>query len=127
MIELARQRNEGIRFEQASIFDIKGSFDVVLAYNVLHVVEDAESVAARIEEILKDGGRFVSVTPCMQEQGALRAVAFLMGALRILQVRSFSIEELRAIIGARFGIVEIQNLSPHHVLIVARKGGERTL
>jgi 2-polyprenyl-3-methyl-5-hydroxy-6-metoxy-1,4-benzoquinol methylase len=57
-----------VDFEQADIFDEEfehGSFDVVLAFNMLHTVPDPESVVQRAVELLKSGGLFISVTPCL--------------------------------------------------------------
>ena len=57
-----------VDFEQADIFDEEfenGSFDVVLAFNMLHTVPEPESVVQRTVEVLKPGGLFISVTPCL--------------------------------------------------------------
>lgn len=73
-----------IDFEQADIFDEKfanGSFDVVLAFNMLHTVPDPQSVVQRTIELLKPGGTFISVTPCLGGR-----MTFLLN-LQILLVR----------------------------------------
>ena len=57
-----------VDFERADIFDEQfetGSFDVVLAFNMLHTVPDPESVVQRTVELMKPGGLFISVTPCL--------------------------------------------------------------
>jgi len=57
-----------VDFEQADIFDEEfenGSFDVVLAFNMLHTVPDPASVVQRTVELLKPSGLFISVTPCL--------------------------------------------------------------
>lgn len=57
-----------VDFEQADIFDEEfenGSFDVVLAFNMLHTVPDPKSVVQRTVELLKPGGLFISITPCL--------------------------------------------------------------
>ena len=73
MIEIAKGKAAtggvvNVDFEQADIFDEEfenGSFDVVLAFNMLHTVADPESVVQRTVELLKPGGLFISVTPCL--------------------------------------------------------------
>ena len=73
MIEIAKGkaatgRVVNVDFEHADIFDEEfenGSFDVVLAFNMLHTVPDPESVVQRTVELLKPGGLFISVTPCL--------------------------------------------------------------
>lgn len=73
MIELAKAKGvangiENVRFEQITILDQSlktGSFDVVMAFNMLHTVSNPQNVVKRICELLKPGGLFVSVTPCM--------------------------------------------------------------
>lgn len=73
MIEIAKRKAAtggvvNVDFEQADIFDEEfenGSFDVVLAFNMLHTVPDPESVVQRTVELLKPGGLFISVTPCL--------------------------------------------------------------
>tara|TARA_R100001244_G_scaffold44182_3_gene39803 strand:- start:6562 stop:7203 length:642 start_codon:yes stop_codon:yes gene_type:complete len=73
MIEIARGKTAtggvvNVDFEQADIFNeefVDGSFDVVLAFNMLHTVPIPESVVQRTVELLKPGGLFISVTPCL--------------------------------------------------------------
>jgi 2-polyprenyl-3-methyl-5-hydroxy-6-metoxy-1,4-benzoquinol methylase len=73
MIEMAKGKAAtggvvNVDFEQADIFDEEfenGSFDVVFAFNMLHTVPDPESVVQRTVELLKPGGLFISVTPCL--------------------------------------------------------------
>lgn len=124
MIELARAKSEGIEFQTATIFDIEEEYDVVLAFNILHLVEDTERVLLKIDQILKPGGRFVSVTTCMNEQLMLRIAAFFTHLFGILYVSRFSTAELESLISQRFEVVETRKFTPHHILIVAKKTGE---
>lgn len=79
MIELANSKrvdNEiaNVRFEQGTIFDEsleRESFDVVLAFNMLHTIPNPQGVVKRIHEVLKADGLFISVTPCMQEKKSI--------------------------------------------------------
>ena len=67
----AESRTKNAGFMQATIFDSrleKGSFDVVLAWGILHLVDDRPDVIKRIQELLKPGGLLVSATECMTEK-----------------------------------------------------------
>ncbi|MDD9959483.1 MAG: class I SAM-dependent methyltransferase [Gammaproteobacteria bacterium] len=76
MIELANKKAlagkiENVNFEKAEIFDNKfeqGSFDVILAFNMLHTVPNPKDVVQRIWELLKPEGLFISVTPCLGQK-----------------------------------------------------------
>jgi len=76
MIELAKEKAaangvENVDFVQTDIFDgryKKGSFDVVLAFNMLHTVPDPQTAVKRIHELLKPDGTFISVTPCLGDK-----------------------------------------------------------
>jgi len=90
MIEIAKGKAAtggvvNVDFEQADIFDEEfenGSFDVVLAFNMLHTVPDPESVVQRTVELLKPGGLFISVTPCLGGK-----LSFLVGLqIRLVQI-----------------------------------------
>jgi 2-polyprenyl-3-methyl-5-hydroxy-6-metoxy-1,4-benzoquinol methylase len=79
MIAAAREAADAreavtVSFSQAAVFDDsleRESFDVVLAFAILHLLEDAPEVLLRIGELLKPGGLLVSVTPCLGEKGPL--------------------------------------------------------
>lgn len=91
MIELGKAKSsthavENVRFEQTTIFDetLKDtSFDVVMAFNMLHTVPSPETVVKRIHEVLKLGGLFISVTPCMAEKKFF-FVSLQIGIFRLL-------------------------------------------
>jgi len=76
MIEIAKRKAvaskvENINFVQTDIFDKrykKESFDVILAFNMLHTVIDPQVVMRRIYELLKPEGLFISVTPCLRDK-----------------------------------------------------------
>lgn len=90
MIEIAKGKAAtagvvNVDFDQADIFDVafhNDSFDVVLAFNMLHTVPDPESVVQRTVELLKPGGLFISVTPCLGEKKSA------LVSLQILLVRA---------------------------------------
>lgn len=76
MIEIAKRKaaelkTENIEFSQATILDEKlktASFDVILVFNVLHLLDDVQQTLGKILELLKPGGIFISVTPCLGEE-----------------------------------------------------------
>lgn len=76
MIEIAREKSaaakvENVGFEQSDIFDRKystESYDVILAFNMLHTVPCPKDVMLRINELLKPDGLFISVTPCLRQK-----------------------------------------------------------
>ncbi|MEM7221961.1 MAG: class I SAM-dependent methyltransferase [Pseudomonadota bacterium] len=74
MIEIAKDKAaarkiENVYFARVDIFDDgyeEASFDVVLAFNMLHTVPDPHRVVQRAIELLKPGGLFISATPCLR-------------------------------------------------------------
>ena len=83
MIETAKEKAviskvENINFLQTDIFDKRykeESFDVILAFNMLHTVPNPQNVMQRIHELLKPDGLFISVTPCLRDK-----MSFLVNA-----------------------------------------------
>lgn len=82
MIQLAQEKVtatkiENISLRQGDIFDEDykaGSFDVILAFNMLHTVPDPEAVMQRIRELLKPEGLIIAVTPTLRDK-----LSFLVG------------------------------------------------
>jgi ubiquinone/menaquinone biosynthesis C-methylase UbiE len=52
-----------------------GSYNAVLAFNLLHLIADRASTLARINRLLKPNGLFISKTPCLSEMNPLIRVA----------------------------------------------------
>jgi len=134
MIEIAREKAvvrgvENVRFEQGTLFDErleKGSFDVVLGFNFLHLLEDIPGAVRRIHELLKPGGSFISKTVCLTEQTRLWSllVAILNPLGLAPPVKCLRVAELEDLItGAGFEILETGSYppSPPSRFIVARK------
>ncbi len=79
MIEIAKRKAvrlkiSNVDFSQGIIFDERlerESFDVILGFNILHALEDTQKVMQRINELLKPGGFFISITPCLGEKQTL--------------------------------------------------------
>ena len=101
-------------FTQATIFDErykKESFDVILAFNVLHLFKNTKEVIKRINELLKKGGLFISSTVCLAEKNTFFAFLFLLlSKIRIIPyVKFFKISELKDfIINENFEIIETE-------------------
>lgn len=79
MIEIAHQRLAGqpspqLRFAVADADALafgQGSYDAVLAFNVLHLVCDLDAALALAAQALRPGGLLVSKTPCLAEMNPL--------------------------------------------------------
>ncbi|GAA4840635.1 hypothetical protein GCM10023310_18190 [Paenibacillus vulneris] len=125
----AKERNiTNINYAHATIFDErykKGSFDVILAFHVLHLLEDECIVLQRMNELLKPGGLLISATPCVGEKIFLRNLLYIAGRVGLIPIiRSFKIRNLvDTIEKGNFSIVETDCLkkSSQEYLIVARK------
>jgi 2-polyprenyl-3-methyl-5-hydroxy-6-metoxy-1,4-benzoquinol methylase len=126
----ARERGvDNVHYAQSTIFDDNyenASFDVILAFNVLHLLEDAQRVAQRISELLKPGGLFISATPCMGEKKSfLSGLFFLLSKTGIAPyIRFPTFSELEDLVAGRdLQIVETRDLhqTPPNYFIVAKK------
>jgi len=134
MIAIARAKADAsnvsnITFEKSNIDEFSvpdQSFDAVLGLNILHLVDSKEEVIARVYEILKPGGVFVSSTACLGDSmlRLLKLVVPLGRTLNVMpMVRVFtSIELESAITDAGFQIDRHwQQGKGSAVFIVARK------
>ncbi len=61
---------DNINFRQASVeeFDEGTRYDMVLALNLIHLLEDRNAVLAKIHRLLKPGGLFISSTVCLADR-----------------------------------------------------------
>ena len=135
MIEVAQGKAaesgvDNARFMQATIFDPrleKGSYDAVLAWGILHLVEDRNLVVKRINELLEPGGLVVSATECMAEKKTpiTSLLSFLMKVgIFPISLKFFTVAELEeSFTGAGFQIVqkEIMGDNPVSCFIAAKK------
>ncbi|XOV84033.1 MAG: class I SAM-dependent methyltransferase [bacterium] len=68
----ARQEGiENITFSQSGVEDFAapdGSFDMILALNLMHLLPDPDAALAKIHRLLKPGGIFVSSTVCLADR-----------------------------------------------------------
>jgi 2-polyprenyl-3-methyl-5-hydroxy-6-metoxy-1,4-benzoquinol methylase len=135
MIEAAQRkaaetRIDNARFMQATIFDPrleKGSYDVVLAWGILHLVDDRNLVVKRIHELLQPGGVLVTATECMAEKKTLitSLLSFLMKiGIFPISLKFFTVTELEdSVTRAALRIVEkeIMAENPVSCFIAAKK------
>jgi ubiquinone/menaquinone biosynthesis C-methylase UbiE len=94
-----------------------GSFDAVLAFNLLHLIVDLPLMLRDVHRLLKPGGLFITKTPCLSEMNPL--IRFAVPVMRFVGkatfVAFFSAAELESEI-ARAGFTIIER---------ARHGSER--
>lgn len=86
-----------------------GTFDAVLAFNVLHLIADRPAALRQAVRSLKAGGLFISKTPCLSEMNALLRFAVPVARLvgKAPYVSFFSALELEAEIeSVGFEIIE---------------------
>lgn len=105
------------------------SFDCVLAFNILHLVEEPAALARALHRVLRPGGLLVSSTPCLggswfPPYGLLLPVARWLGKAPAVQI--IAPGELRAILGeAGFTGIEAPEVGgdKRAVFLMARKAG----
>ncbi len=134
MIDLAKKRAgehevANVHFARKTIFDEglgRESYDVILAFNILHLLEDAGKAVQRASELVKPEGLMVSVTPCLGEAGVfLRTLLPLISKVGVLSyLRTLRIAEVKDLMrGGGFHILEsevVEGTIPS-CFVVARK------
>ncbi len=114
--KLRDQGIDNLDFAQADAADAPtGPFEMVLAFNLLHLLEDMDDALSEIAARVKPGGLFISKTFCMPERRNLIWL-FIQTGLPLMQVigkapffAKLSIAELdAAITRAGFTIVDTQ-------------------
>lgn len=120
MLEIGAQKAgaEGIdtvRFVEAPAEQPpEGSFDAVLAFNLLHLVDDLDQTLSAAHQALKPGGLFISKTICkpgLRSSAKMAAMRLALPVLRLLgkapPVRFIRADKLEAQIAkAGFDIIE---------------------
>ncbi|MEN8723807.1 MAG: class I SAM-dependent methyltransferase [Alphaproteobacteria bacterium] len=120
---------DNISFIQAEITDPQftpGSFDVVMGFNLLHLMEDPTVAINRAHALLTPGGCFISKSVCLKKKKWLFALP--ISVMRLLgkapYLNFLGVEQLEQMItDAGFEIVETADLPPtmpSH-FVVARK------
>lgn len=104
MLEIAGERAvkagvDNVTFERAAIDDFEaadGSYDAVLGLSILHLVADRDRTIAKVRDMLKPGGLFVSSTACLGDKlWFFKLVAPIGRFLRLMpMLRVFTTKEL---------------------------------
>jgi 2-polyprenyl-3-methyl-5-hydroxy-6-metoxy-1,4-benzoquinol methylase len=133
MIEIAINKAivrkiQNIDYVNSTIFDDRykrGSFDVILAFYILHLLDDSQKVIQRMNGLLKPGGLIISATPCMGEKSVLNSIFSIVSKIGIIpKVKSFKFLELENLI-TKENFKTIENRCLHQnstqYFIVAKK------
>jgi 2-polyprenyl-3-methyl-5-hydroxy-6-metoxy-1,4-benzoquinol methylase len=134
MIEIAKNKADNrkiqnINYTYTTIFDEKyksGSFDVILAFYILHLLEDNQKTIQRINDLLKPGGLIISVTPCIREKIFLNISLSLLSKIGLIpDIKSFKANELEdSITNGSFEIIENESLDhsiPQYFIVAKKK------
>ena len=123
--EALKKKNEAnitnVSFSQGTIFDDdleKVPFDKIIAFSIIHLLEDSEKVIQRIHELLKPGGLFISETACFKDRMDFKTrleftISRFMKWLGIfpLHLNMFKTSDLEQLIESQnFNIVKAENL-----------------
>ena len=76
MIDIGREKAkqagiDNVSFERSGVEDFEGqegSFDMVLALNLFHLLPDRAAALAKVHRLLKPGGIFISSTVCLADR-----------------------------------------------------------
>ena len=117
-----------LRFAVGDAADMaaNGPFDVVLAFSLLHLVEDVAAVLASVVSQLRPGGLFVSKTVCLGEANlALRGLVKVLGSFgfvpRVTQLSRFQLEALIQDAGFQIETIRHFGSNQRNPFIVARR------
>ena len=132
MLDIATQKArdagvENVRFQQGTLESLAleaETFDAVLGLNILHLLDNPETAIARVHELLKPGGVFVSSTALVGELMVLwRLLIPAMQAVGLAPfVNRFSRQSLVAMLAkAGFSIDYEWQPGKSSVFLVARK------
>jgi 2-polyprenyl-3-methyl-5-hydroxy-6-metoxy-1,4-benzoquinol methylase len=137
MIDIAKgkasqRKIQNINYLYTTVFDDRfksDSFDVILIFNVLHLLDDSQEVVKRLSELLKPEGHIISATPCMGEKPLLNSLFSIGSKIGITpEIKSFKTDELdNLFIKGNFEIIETDYLkknSPQYLLIAKKLKSE---
>jgi 2-polyprenyl-3-methyl-5-hydroxy-6-metoxy-1,4-benzoquinol methylase len=124
----ADRKIDNVVYSQSTLFDQQlniGSFDVILTFYILHLVEDSQKVMQRINELLKPEGLMISATPCIGEKPIMNGLFSMAGKIGIIPtIKAFKKTELEdSIAKEKFEIIETEWLhqSSLQYFIAAKK------
>lgn len=132
IIEVAKTKAEkrkiqNIEYSQTTVFDNKlkpASYDVILCFYTLHLLDNQQEIMYKIHELLKQDGILISVTPCMGEkpfQGRLFSIFSKIGI--VPKISLFKRLDLERLISENLNIIESECLpkTSNQYFIVSRK------
>jgi len=128
-VKAAEQGVHNINFlvDGAMVEAVSGPYDVILAHNLFHLLDDLPGVLKRANKLLKPGGLLISKTPC-KPQGfgpiSYRIMQVVLPVMQLLGKAPFvamrSAADLERLIGNQnFEIIEACNRPSRY--IVSRK------
>jgi ubiquinone/menaquinone biosynthesis C-methylase UbiE len=85
---------KNVDFKQGTIFDVEfkdNTFDAIIAYGILHLLDENQKVLKKIDELLKPGGYFISTTVCLKEKMSFKSRFHLSLYLLIKKIGLFPI------------------------------------
>jgi ubiquinone/menaquinone biosynthesis C-methylase UbiE len=140
MIREARNKKnerqaENVSFSQGTIFSGEfetASFDKIVSFSVIHLLDDSEEAVCRIFELLRPGGKFISLTACFGEampwKGRLGYFVFRVTkqlGLNPLHLNTFTVKDVEDLMKRQgFEIVSTEKVMDEITacIVVARKG-----
>lgn len=130
----AKCEAQNVHFSKTTIFDtkfVRESFDVIVAFNMLHTIDNPLKVIDRIFDLLKADGLFISSTPCLNSRKSplVFLQIFLMRILSKIGLIPISIRRYRSsdvdnlIIKEKFEVIESEEIykDASSYFIVAKK------
>lgn len=135
MLKIARQRADdagitNITFQHGAVDDFEApvaAFDAVMGMSILHLLHNKTAVLAKVFQVLKPGGVFISSTACMADDWlVMKYLLPLVSGMRLIPyVNVFSAAELvDELVAAGFQIEhQWQPAKKEAVFLVARKPG----
>lgn len=134
MIESAKSKArlrgvDNVVFDQMDLFDAsleRESFTAILAFHVLHLLEDPAKGLARLRDLLIPGGLLITETPCLGEWN-WAAKSLIKSAVAVGMaptVQGFSATQLRTLISDQgFKILEVEPAGKKNskLILLARK------
>lgn len=88
---------ENVTFQQANIVEFgapEQSYDMVLGLSILHLLANKDEVIAKVHNLLKPNGLFVSSTICMGDQMKFMKFLTPIGRLFGLTLKAFTEQDL---------------------------------
>jgi len=127
---MAERNVDNVEFVQTSVFDERfqpNSFDVVMAFYVLHFIEDIDAAIKRVHELLKPDGVFISETVCLGDKGKLMgSLLRFAGSLGLMpRISLLTTQQLeQSLQNTNFAIIEkikFSNRSDAEFTLIAKK------